>query len=417
MGGPTASSSGKDWYVYTNGEVKGPYPAADVVSLLQMNLLEDGAQFNCGDGWISMQKFLIYHGGNTDEIAELELASLEGGQASALTPVPSAVTASTGDAPPSQPQDAAPEIPAATIPIRDRIVVIGRRRSGKTIYLAELYHQLWKSRDGLSMKALSGRSHKELMSVHETMRRGEWPQATQKETVLQMEFELQYKGRSRILVGLDYAGEVFRDAFVNDDTDSPQAKALISHIDRALALVLLIDPSIAVSGDSDAMVDDDYGIVQAVQRVRDWPGGDDVPIVLLLTKADQNRHLFTTKSSTRRFIETHYPALVRTLKAFKVFHVSAIQASKDQNDGLVPRADSSPVNVLESLKYCLDQLEAAEERELILEQQLAEQRAMERMLEYQAQAERKSNTRFFVILAGFITMSVCIMVLMLVFRS
>jgi len=75
------------------------------------------------------------------------------------------------------------------------------------------------------------------------------------------------------------------------------------------------------------------------------------------------------------------------------------------------------VNVLESLKYCLDQLNAAEERELILEQEIAQQRAMERMLEYQALAEHKSNTRFFVMLAGFITISVCIMVLILVFRS
>jgi len=282
MGGPTASTSGRDWYVYTRGEVKGPYPVADVISLLQMNLVEDDAQFNCGGGWMSMQKFLVYYGGNADEIAELELAAVEEGHVSEPASVaPAAIPSSAPEQLP-QAQAATPEIPAASIPVRDRIVVIGRRRSGKTIYLAELYHQLWKSRDGLCMKALSGRSHTELMSVHETMRRGEWPQATQKETVLQMEFELQYNGRSRILVGLDYAGEVFRDAFVNDDTESPQAKALISHIDRALALVLLIDPSIAVGGDSDAMIDDDYGIVQAVQRVRDWPGGDDVPIVLLL---------------------------------------------------------------------------------------------------------------------------------------
>lgn len=419
MDGPTASSLGDTWYVYADGEVKGPYAITDVLSLLQMNLVPDDAQFNCGSGWMNAQKFLVYYGGNPDEIAELELATVEDGHvagsnsASSSPPAVEPVPAEQ----PAQPQPAAPEIAAASVPVRDRIVVIGRRKSGKTIYLAELYHQLWKSRDGLCMKALSGRSHKELMNVHETMRRGEWPDATEKEHVLQMEFEVQYKGRTRVLVGLDYAGEVFRDAFVNDDTESPQAKALISHIDRATALVLLIDPSIAISGDADAMVDDDYGIVQAVQRVRDWPGGEEVPIVLLLTKADQNRHLFTTKESTRRFIETHYPALVRTLKTFKIFHVSAVQAVKNSDGRSVPRPDSAPVNALESLKYCLDHLDAAEEREQILAQQEAEQLAMHRMLEHQALAERKSNTRFFIMIGAFITISVCIMVLILVFRS
>jgi len=417
MGESTTPKSGDTWYVFTGGEVKGPYSRDDVLSLLRMGLVAADAQFLCGGKWINRAAFELAETLFDDGLAELEpLAAAEGGHVKATAPGPPEETSlDSSSAAGEQPESKPPDIPFASNPVRDRIVVIGRRAAGKTIYLAELYHQLWKSRDGFCMKALSGRSHKELMAVHETLCQGQWPAATDRTTVLQMEFEVQYRSQSRILVGLDYAGEVFRDAFVNDDTDSAPAKALISHIDRALAVILLIDPAVAVSNDADAMIDDDYGIVQAIQRIRDWPGGEDVPLVLLLTKADQNRKLFKNKKATRQFIEAHYPAMMRTLKHFKVFHVSAVQATTGGDGKSCPESEWVPQNLLESLKYCLDCLHADEEHKQIHEQQQAEQDAMQRMIEFQAESERGSNRRFITLIAALVTISVCLLVLLFVF--
>lgn len=213
-----------------------------------------------------------------------------------------------------------------------------------------------------------------------------------------MEFEVKYQGQTRILVALDYAGEVFRDAFVNDDSSSPQAKALLTHIDRAMALMLLVDPAVASGEDIEARVDDDYGMVQAVQRVRDWPGGDQIPIVLLLTKADQNRHLFPDREATRRYIAEHYRPLMRTLGSFKAFHVAAVQSQEDGGRQR-PKHDSQPVNVVEPLKFCLDKIAQAEQQQRIEEELAAQRKAQARAeayaLELERRAERASNWRLF----------------------
>jgi hypothetical protein len=181
--------------------------------------------------------------------------------------------AETSDAPPVPPpiphRIAEPEI--EPLPQRDRIVILGRRSSGKTIYLSSIYAKLWRSIDGLTAKALTGSAHKMLMESHDSLKRGEWPQATTQSQ--RIELELSYRGTKHLMVTLDFAGEMFARAFVNDQTDTPEVKQLIHHIDRAAAVLMLVDPSVIAGEDREAALEDDFGLVQAVQRIRNWPGG------------------------------------------------------------------------------------------------------------------------------------------------
>ena len=64
--------------------------------------------------------------------------------------------------------------------VRDRVVVLGRRGAGKTVYLARLYEAGWNSTDprGLRMMAVEGRTHSRMMTVIDSLKRGEWPAAT-----------------------------------------------------------------------------------------------------------------------------------------------------------------------------------------------------------------------------------------------
>lgn len=240
---------------------------------------------------------------------------------------------------------------------RDRIVMLGRRSAGKTIFLASLYQQLWRSQGELSMKACSGRCHQALMNTCETLRAGTWPYATGRSELSQMEVELRYRGRRRLMVVLDYAGELFRDVFVQDRLDSPEAAVLLTHLSRAAVLFILVDPSVAVGRDQQAYADDDFGMVQAVQHLQSQPGGREVPVVLLLTKLDQNYPLFRGTGATQRFVARHYPALVRTCPNLRIYHTSAVQVVRFRNGRTRPRGDSRPVNSVEPLRYCLDLLE------------------------------------------------------------
>ncbi|KKM44820.1 hypothetical protein LCGC14_1561500, partial [marine sediment metagenome] len=146
---------------------------------------------------------------------------------------------------------------------RDRIVILGRRAAGKTIYLSTLYAKLWRSLDGMTMSALSGVTHRNAMRIVAELTKGVWPPATQENA--RMAFDIKYHGRQRLMVSMDYSGEVFKQAFVEDGSQSREVKDLFEHLDRAAAVLLLVDPSMVYehSGDIDAAVDDDFGMVQA----------------------------------------------------------------------------------------------------------------------------------------------------------
>lgn len=286
------------------------------------------------------------------------------------------------------------------VPERDQIVVIGRRRSGKTIFLASIYGKLWKSLDGMTAKALTGETHKELIEVNRILKQGQWPSATVGAT--QVAMELEYHHRKRLLVALDYAGEKFSDAFVKENTEDPVVKDLLRHIDRAVTVMLLIDPSVIAGDDMDAAVDDDFGMVQAVQRIRNWPGGDSVPIVLVLTKMDLHQHLIDRSGGAKEFVRQHFPALVRVLKEIPIFQVSAVQVEQTPDGNLKPRRDSALINVVNPLQYCLLQIDR-DERAVQRQQKEEERQRKVRQMEMEEQRLERSNKIFwaFVIVAMF----------------
>lgn len=253
---------------------------------------------------------------------------------------------------------------------RDQIVVMGRSRSGKTIFLAGIYGKLWKSLNGMTAKALTGQAHKELIEVNRMLKNGQWPPGTA--GLKQVAMEIEYHRRKRLLVALDYAGEKFTDAFVNEETNDPIVKELLRHIDRAAAVMLLVDPSVIAGRDMDASVDDDFGMVQAVQRIRNWPGGDEIPIVLVLTKMDLHQRLIDRAGGVKEFVRQHYPALVRVLKEIPIFQVSAVQADRTPDGKLKPRRHSALINVENPLRYCLSHIHKAEQA--VQTQQMAEAR-------------------------------------------
>lgn len=390
------TDSEKRWHVHADGRQTGPFTADAIAAGLAEGQYPPGASFSSGGPWMTAAQFTAARGASADvrrgpvlpppprapgtiPAAGPALASKSNVAATMdldppiigfadepevparrapadppPLPLPLPVQASVAP----DPIDIAPEDGAP--PERDRIVVLGRRQSGKTIFLATTYAKLWKSADGMTAKALTGEAHKQLMLAHQQLADGQWPPSTLGTS--QMDWEIEYHGKTRLLVALDFAGELFSRAFVDEQTDWPGVKELVNHIDRAAAVILLVDPSVVAGMDPKAAMDDDFGLVQAVQRIRNWPGGEDVPVVLVLTKMDQHQALLDRFGGPMEFVRRHFRALLRILKEVPIMQVSAVQVGRDQQGRLWPRKDSTPINVQNPLRFCLRAIEKIERR-------------------------------------------------------
>ena len=250
---------------------------------------------------------------------------------------------------------------AGDAPQRDRVVVLGRTRAGKTIYLARLYEQCWKGDGPLRIEAHDGRTHLSLLgTVEEMLEHRRWPPATEGSSFFDL--NIIYRGHSVTMVSLDYPGEVFRRAFVQQVEDE-DTRELIDHVKRAAALLLLIDPKVLATGRMGEAADDDFGMVQAMRYLRSLPGGMDVPIALVLTKIDENADLLRHHGKLRGFAEKFCANLLRVVPGLRIFGVCAVRSRRDALGRSVPDLDRPPRGLTGPLEYCLSVALQARQRQ------------------------------------------------------
>ena len=401
-----------DWYVCSAAsvpreggsdiprqEVTGPFDEAAVQSMLSLGQLSDDDLISLDmRTWMTAREYsrpFEDAAGHDEKLGQLQRISPRSSHGAQI-------------------ENGAP--PPAKAASRDRIVVLGRPGAGKTVYLSTLYAKLWNSLDGLTMTSLSGAAHRDTMHLVADLANGVWPAATL--AVEKMAIEVEYRKRKRLMISMDYSGEVFRRAFVEDDSDgSPEVASLLDHLDNAGGVMLLMDPStvLAHSGDIDVAVDDDFGMVQAARRIRNWPGSDEIPIVVVLTKMDQHLSLIQDEGGVTDFVRNHWPALARTLKRTMIFMVSAVQVHPGPDNKLVPKADSEPVYIENPLKHILremDQTSAAREQA----EMRASQERSQQLAEHMAVAAEKRHAMIWtVVIAGMVLFGIFIWACIYVF--
>jgi hypothetical protein len=293
--------------------------------------------------------------------------------------------------------------------VRDRIVVLGRRGSGKTVFITRLYEALWKgcrlvngrfvperqAQAGdavrtLSARAREGRLHSELRRMAMDLDAGKWPVSTQSSTLIEIDITLD--GRTKLLSAMDYPGEVFRTAFALGAQDAA-SQELRDAVDRASALILLVDPAVALKPGIERE-EDAFGLVAAVERLRSMPTGDDVPVVVVLTKCDAHVPLLRAEGGPRALAERLYPQLFRQLGGTRTvaFASSATSVVRSPRGVVIPRKRRAPRDVVEPLVFCLDWLERVEEQESLERLQLeASLRRADQLREEQAEDEREER--------------------------
>ncbi len=259
-------------------------------------------------------------------------------------------------------------------PNRDRIVILGQRNSGKTVFITRLYEQLWESKSAFHIKALAGESHLQFMEFSDMLSKGKWLGSTNEHRY--SDLELTDGEFTRLLVMLDYPGEDFKKAFVENIVND-RTEQLIEHVNKALAVIVLLSPDINDKSSIAEQQSDKYGMTRAIEYIRSSPGGDAIPIAIVVTKGDQYKDIIREKGGLKSFISTNYPQVLRVIGEGKPFIISAVQCIEHTANGEpIPSYKLPPINLLHPLKWCWKKISASEiteaqnaHRELILEQQ------------------------------------------------
>ncbi len=342
------------------------------------------------------------------------------------------VHASSDDAAPPPPPPPVAGIHSQTSAqgTRDRIVIIGRRRAGKTIFLARLYELLWQGCtlvDGkvvaksamppagrvttISCRSLSGAAHSQFMRVVEELKAGRWPAATIGNSYAELSIE--HNGKKHTMTALDYPGEVFRKAFMSD-ADEADTLELLAAIDRAAAVIFLIDPAVVAGGGSEAD-EDTFGLTQAAARIRAAPGGNSVPIAAVFTKCDVNRALIKEAGGVRAFAEKHFSQMFRSVERTSVFACSAVRVTQNGLGKIVPRAESAGENLVEPLRYCLELMETATDKSRLKQAVSTRTKAVAEAAREEHRESKRTSTAWliFAVAIGLLFMTVAVVTIKL----
>ncbi len=240
-------------------------------------------------------------------------------------------------------------------PPPDRISVFGITSSGKSVFLAALYHALWTGIGGLSARALHGEDHQHLLQDFATLQAGQWLSATNR--TRNFDLALAFHGVKATLSSLDYPGEVFTDVFYRRRLDAPEQARLYQQLRSTMGAILLIDPEQVVAGDGQrSRLDVEFTAVEVVEQLATRGMGDHV--VVALTKRNQNKYLIDAAGGPGRFLRQHMPRLCEAARSLPVLHISSVPTrvmpDATRLPDIRPGAVSAPLRVLETLLNRID---------------------------------------------------------------
>lgn len=219
----------------------------------------------------------------------------------------------------------------------DRISVVGVPSSGKSVYLASLYHFLWQGTDALNGQALNGKDHSHLLGDFAHLQEGNWLAST----IAPRPFDvtLGFRGVDFSLTGLDFSGELFVDVFYNKQVQTQQQNTLFDQIQSTLGVMILLDPLQVAGIDGEKNHDVEFTAIEVVKNLRSRGLVDH--IVIVLTKRNENRWLIDSHGGPCEFLANTAPRLRGAAPNAPVFHLSAVRTILDDNNERTPAADDS----------------------------------------------------------------------------
>jgi hypothetical protein len=260
---------------------------------------------------------------------------------------------------------------------RNKIVVIGRIESGKTVFLTRLYVDCWNAKSGLRMACTSGQDHLRYMEQYDVMEKGKWPAATVGSTYFTI--DLTRNDVTIPMVVLDYSGETFKKAFT-EEVDDEQTRELKEHVDRACSVLITVDPGFAMHGGTLDKVDDDYGIANAINYVRQSPNGSEIPIAIVMTKCDVHAKKIMDiidkdkikdkgQERYRKFLKKYFNSWFYGLgleRTYRIFPIAAVRTRTDARGSQIPDLSKPAHKLMDPIIWCFDIVQKEREHEQIV---------------------------------------------------
>jgi hypothetical protein len=270
------------------------------------------------------------------------------------------------------------------------------------VYLARLYDDLFRDvRGQLHMATEFGQDHLALQEHIDSMTRRTWPASTERNTPFRI--NVTYQKEKFLMVVLDYPGEVFVNAFMKG-IDGPAERELRDNVRRAAAIIVLVDPGVALEGGVMDNADQDYGLPAAIRASREWPGGEAIPVAVTLTKWDRFKVAIEEHGSAEAFLAKKYPNLHAAACGNNAWaRVFGCAAAHTKVDGLgheVPDLSRPGHGLREPLQYCLEEIRKERERQRARREQERTVRNAAQAERLIAEEERRANILTFLLLGG-----------------
>lgn len=240
------------------------------------------------------------------------------------------------------------------------VAVVGVEGSGKTVLLAALgdqYESPNKSGYFLSPKNFATASyvHRQVARLKE----GEWPSATNEDALIGLDWEVRQRipgNRPKVLMMLsflDFAGEVYREAFIQGRTgsgqkDDPVSKLrdFIAQADDIVVLVNLRD--VITNGPADLRAEETSWVTKAILDFAIPPEGSErqVRAAIVLSQADTYRATIKKCGGAQEALRKYLPHVAYNYDWLDVFEVSSVDDTKLDADGnIVPSGNFSSLGV------------------------------------------------------------------------
>ena len=238
-----------------------------------------------------------------------------------------------------------------------KVAIVGVEGSGKTVMLAglgEFYSYPDEKGYFLAPKNFGTASY--VMDVVARMRKGEWPSATAEDVMRGLDWTIKRnrgEGQKPKVVGelscLDFAGEVYRAAFIKSDAKkevdsdlSKQIKELRTYIWMADAILVLINlRDVIANGFRDRRVQEAMWITNAI--LNDVLGNDATSgprAAIVLSQADSYADTIRACGGEKEVLRHYLPHVYNNYSWLDVFSVSSVDRTVPDNDGnQVPAKD------------------------------------------------------------------------------
>ena len=239
-----------------------------------------------------------------------------------------------------------------------KVAIVGVEGSGKTVMLAGLGELYARPNEGGCF--LSPKNYQTASYVAEKiarMRRGEWPMATAEDVMQGLDWTLRQRQgngqRPKNLCEvscLDFAGEVYRYAFVREDATpanlEDEVRSLKDYVRAADDLIVLINlRDIIVRGEYDPRVQEAMWITNAIlsyalddQTVRKPPRA-----AIVLSQADSYADTIRSCGGPAGVLAKYLPHVSSNYDWLDILAVSAVDKTiMDDNGNIVPAPDFQP---------------------------------------------------------------------------